>query len=57
MGEKQWITPVESHMVSARQPKPEWLKVRMPGGAEFVRLTDLMREQSLHTVCEEAHCP
>src|SRR5713226_8258169 len=39
------------------QPKPEWLKVRMPGGPDFIRLRKLMREQSLHTVCEEARCP
>ncbi len=39
------------------QRKPEWLKVRFPGGPNYVRLKGLMREQRLHTVCEEAHCP
>jgi len=37
--------------------KPEWLKVRPPGSANYVRLKGLMRTQGLHTVCEEAHCP
>jgi lipoic acid synthetase len=37
--------------------KPSWLKVRAPGGANYVRLKHLMRELDLHTVCEEAHCP
>jgi lipoic acid synthetase len=37
--------------------KPEWLKVRAPGGANYARLRQLMRELELHTVCEEAHCP
>ncbi len=37
--------------------KPEWLKVRLPGGAEFFELKQLMRAQGLHTVCEDAHCP
>ena len=37
--------------------KPEWLKVRSPGGSEYLRLKGLMRSQSLHTVCEEAGCP
>ncbi|MBI4233871.1 MAG: lipoyl synthase [Chloroflexi bacterium] len=36
---------------------PEWLKVRMPGGANFLELRSLLRESALHTVCEEAHCP
>ncbi len=37
--------------------KPSWLKVRAPGGANYVRLKGMMRELGLHTVCEEAHCP
>ncbi len=37
--------------------KPSWLKVRAPGGENYVRLKNLMRELGLHTVCEEAHCP
>ncbi len=37
--------------------KPSWLKVKAPGGANYMRLKGLMRELDLHTVCEEAHCP
>ena len=37
--------------------KPEWLKVRSPGGANYLRLKKLMRGQRLHSVCEEAGCP
>jgi lipoic acid synthetase len=37
--------------------KPPWLKVKAPGGANYIRLKHLMRELGLHTVCEEAHCP
>ena len=37
--------------------KPEWLKVRSPGGSEYLRLKRLMRSEGLHTVCEEAGCP
>ncbi len=38
-------------------PKPRWLTVRAPGTAGYRRLKRLVREQSLHTVCEEANCP
>ena len=38
-------------------PKPEWLKVRVPGSPTYLRLKGLMRELNLHTVCEEARCP
>jgi len=37
--------------------KPAWLKVRAPGGPNYVRLKGRLREWNLHTVCEEAHCP
>jgi lipoyl synthase len=37
--------------------KPPWLKVRAPGGPNYIRLKHLMRELDLHSVCEEAHCP
>ena len=37
--------------------KPSWLKVRSPGGPNYLRLKRLMRAQALHTVCEEAGCP
>lgn len=37
--------------------RPEWLKVRAPGGEDFARVKTMMRAKALHTVCEEAHCP
>jgi len=37
--------------------KPTWLKVRAPGGANYVEVKRLLRDLRLHTVCEEAHCP
>ncbi|CAN5512079.1 lipoyl synthase [soil metagenome] len=37
--------------------RPEWLKVRVRQGENFVELRNLMRERGLHTVCEEAACP
>jgi lipoyl synthase len=40
-----------------RQPKPEWLKVRMPGGGRYEHVKQTLRELNLHTVCEEASCP
>jgi lipoic acid synthetase len=42
---------------AVRVPKPEWLKVRAPGSAGYLRLKRIMRELGLHTVCEEANCP
>ena len=40
-----------------REPKPDWLKVRMPGGGRYEHVKRTLAELSLHTVCEEASCP
>ena len=40
-----------------RRRLPDWLKVKAPGGANYIRLRTLLREEALSTVCEEAHCP
>lgn len=49
-----WASP-EGGLAPAR--KPSWLKVKAPGGTNYVRLKELMRSLDLHTVCEEARCP
>jgi lipoic acid synthetase len=40
-----------------RTPKPEWLKVRAPGGENYQNLKRLAHSLSLNTVCESAQCP
>src|SRR3989442_6243631 len=37
--------------------RPEWLRVRLPGGDNYSELKGIMRGLELHTVCEEARCP
>ena len=39
------------------QPKPAWLKKRMAGGPNILRIKGLIQQDALHTVCQEAHCP
>lgn len=39
------------------QPKPSWLKVKLPGGPNYQRIQKTLRQRRLYTVCEEAHCP
>lgn len=37
--------------------RPPWLKTTFRAGPNFGELKEIMRERSLHTVCEEASCP
>ena len=36
------------------QRKPEWLKIKLNTNENYTGLKKLMRENNLHTVCEEA---
>src|SRR5712671_7077318 len=49
--------PVLQSNAAPEGRKPAWLKVRAPGGPNYMRLRRLMRGLNLHSVCEEAHCP
>ena len=37
--------------------KPDWIRVKMAAPEEVQRIKSTLREQKLHTVCEEAACP
>lgn len=37
--------------------KPEWLKIKLNTNQNYTGLKKMMRENRLHTVCEEAKCP
>ncbi|SDW93691.1 lipoyl synthase [Roseicitreum antarcticum] len=50
--------PEKAHRPDNAQPKkPAWIRVKAPGSAEYKRTRDIMRENKLVTVCEEAGCP
>jgi lipoyl synthase len=40
-----------------RDPKPSWLKVKLPSGGAYQAVKATVKEHRLSTVCEEAMCP
>ena len=38
-------------------PKPSWIRAQFPGAPKVIRLKNILRQNNLHTVCEEASCP
>ena len=36
---------------------PEWLRVSIAGGENYVKVKTILRKAKLHTICEEAKCP
>lgn len=42
---------------SARQRKPDWLRVKLPIGQEYKKVRTLVDEYKLHTICQSGNCP
>lgn len=39
------------------QPKPKWLKVKLPKGDRYKKLKGLVDKYDLHTICQSGSCP
>jgi len=37
--------------------KPDWLKIKVPSGKEYIHIKDIVKEHKLHTICTSGHCP
>ncbi len=55
--EKVARIPVKVKQPAERLRKPKWIRARSPFHPNAKKLKAILREQKLHTVCEEAACP
>ncbi len=37
--------------------KPDWLRVKLPTGQEYVKVREIVGKHKLHTICESGNCP
>jgi len=37
--------------------KPDWLRVKLPTGEEYVKVRSIVSKHKLHTICESGNCP
>ena len=43
--------------LTKKRTRPDWLKIKLSTSGKFLETQKLIRENNLHTVCEEARCP
>ncbi|BAK76515.1 lipoic acid synthetase [Pseudogulbenkiania sp. NH8B] len=55
--EKTARIPIKIVPLDEKLKKPEWIRAKLPNGQRFNEIKQILREQKLHTVCEEATCP
>ena len=48
--------PIKVVPLQEKLKKPEWIRAKLPS-RKFFEIKDILREQKMHTVCEEASCP
>ncbi|UDM17864.1 lipoyl synthase [Vogesella sp. XCS3] len=49
--------PIKIVPLDEKLKKPEWIRAKLPNGQRFNEIKQILRDQKLHTVCEEATCP
>ncbi len=40
-----------------RKRLPEWMRMRMPGGAQYMHVKEQVNRHGLHTICTSGNCP
>ena len=49
--------PVKIENAEPALRKPDWIRIKITNSDKVTNIKNLMRENNLHTVCEEASCP
>jgi lipoic acid synthetase len=48
---------VEKIIKQNSRRKPDWLKIKVPKGKEYVGVKEIVEKNKLHTICTSGHCP
>lgn len=48
---------MESSEKEVKINKPSWLKVKLPTHKNFFKVSGLLRQKGIHTICQSAKCP
>lgn len=54
---KDGMRPSELSSIPDSEPKPSWLRVRIPAGARYQEVREIVQTHRLNTVCAESKCP
>lgn len=49
--------PVKIENTAEPLRKPDWIRIKLQNNDKVARIKDLLRDNKLHSVCEEASCP
>lgn len=55
--EKMARIPIKVETTEAPLRKPDWIRIKVPTTQKIAEIKQTLRNNKLHTVCEEASCP
>jgi lipoic acid synthetase len=47
----------EEEIITQKTHKPDWLRVKLPTGAAYVKVRGIVDKHKLHTICQSGNCP
>ena len=47
----------EEEIITPKPRKPDWLRVKLPTGEEYVKVRNIVDKHKLHTICQSGNCP
>jgi lipoic acid synthetase len=48
---------IELPVITSNKKRPDWLRVKLPVGKDYLRVRELVDNHKLHTICESGNCP
>lgn len=48
---------METNTIEKKRQKPDWLKISIPVGENYVEVKNIVSEHKLHTICQSGKCP
>jgi len=49
--------PDSAEIIAEKPRKPNWLRVKLPTGEEYVKVRNIVDKHKLHTICQSGNCP
>jgi lipoic acid synthetase len=48
---------IDTSAVGEKPRKPQWLRVKLPTGQEYIKVRNIVDKHKLHTICQSGNCP
>ncbi len=48
---------INTPIVTEKPRKPNWLRVKLPTGEEYIKVRNIVDKHKLHTICQSGNCP